>query len=409
MANPQRTLKRAIEYEGPGLHSGEAVRIIVRPSEGTGIRFVRTDLPGRPEIPVDPLNLSFRERRTTLARNGAEVQTIEHLLAALAGLWIDHATIEIDGVEVPGADGSALPYVSLLKEAGFRDLPASRVPIGTTETIGVEAGPAAVVYFPDPDPGLTALAYEVDYPGTAIGNQLVEMVLEPEAFASLVAPARTFCLESEVEALRKAGLGKGADYRNTLVVGADGPIENTLRFPDEYARHKLLDLIGDLAVLGRPLVGRVMAYRSGHTLNAALVRKILAASGQLPDAGAAAGRHEDIPALDSVRVEGGRALGSKRIGAASAVLAGHFPGMPVLPGVYELHAMIEAAQVLAGPVRVRSVRKVRFKRRVEPGQRLSVVAEPAGSPGSYRVFASVDGERTAEAVVVFEEPGGPCA
>ena len=262
-----------------GLHTGVATTVRVGPAPAdSGVVFVRTDLPGKPRIPASVDRVVDRGRRTALAEAGAEVHTVEHLLSACHGMGVDDLVVEIDGVEVPGMDGSALPFAEMLRRAGPVDVPDAprrelclRVPEGIVEP-GSEAPLTALPW----DRGLQA-SYTLDYgPSAPFAPQHVSVDLAPDAYLREVAPARTFVLEAEAQELREMGLGKGASYDNTLVVGPQGPIQNRLRFPDEYARHKLLDLLGDLFLLGADLKAKVTAVRSGHGGNALLVGRLAA-------------------------------------------------------------------------------------------------------------------------------------
>ncbi len=278
----QRTLLHEAECRGVGLHTGAPVRLRVLPAPAdAGITFVRTDLPGDAprEIRAEIANLADEPRRTALTRDGASVHTVEHLLAAAMGLGVTSLRVELDGPELPGMDGSAADFVALLDRAGIRELPAMRREIRVTQPLEepMEDGDhARVRALPASDGGLT-VTYLLEHPGTPIGRQELTLPVTEETFRRAIAPARTFCLLAEAEALRAAGLGKGATTDNTLVVGPDGVIGNSLRFPDEFVRHKILDLLGDLALAGAALRAHVVAERSGHAQNRALVRRLLAA------------------------------------------------------------------------------------------------------------------------------------
>ena len=272
----QRTIAAAVAVEGVGYWSGREVRVEFRPAAAnSGIMFVRADLPGNPRIPALADYRVEIPRRTSLACGGASVEMVEHIMAALAGMQIDNCEIWVDQIEMPGCDGSALPFVKAIDAAGVvvqdsqRQFRTIREPIrlGTSDC-WVEARPCRS--------GRTVLQYELDYGlGNAIGRQSLEIALSPRFFHMNLAPSRTFLLESEAAALQAKGLGQHATCNDLLVFGKSGPIGNELRFPDECVRHKLVDLIGDLALAGCDLVGRFLACRSGHRLNAELVRAIV--------------------------------------------------------------------------------------------------------------------------------------
>lgn len=255
----QRTLRRAVRFEGIGLHTGRPARVEVRPAaEGTGLRFFKA---GRPVgAGIDPASA----RCTAVGSGEGLIRTVEHLTAALSGLGIDNAEIDVHGDEVPGMDGSALPFVQALLQAGHAGQGLEAEEYAVREPILCHHGSSAVGIFPA---GTFSAAYVLDYPAASLGPQTVDFEDVRVRFAEAIAPARTFCTEEEAARVKAAGLGLGADTGNTLVMTARGPVENTLRFPDECARHKVLDLIGDLALLGFRVRGKVIGIRSGHTLN----------------------------------------------------------------------------------------------------------------------------------------------
>ena len=271
----QRTLARPCGVEGFGYWSGRDVRVELRPAPpSTGIVFLRTDLDRPRRIAGDVRQRIEVPRRTTLVSDGAQVEMVEHVLAALYGLQIDNCEIAINGSEMPGLDGSCLPLVEALVEAGTVDQPAVRRRLLVTDVtrVGndecwVEARPARS--------GLT-IKYRLDYGSNSpIGRQTIELTVSPATFQSELAPARTFILADEAEWLRQRGLGTRVSNSDLLVFGDEGPIDNELRFENECVRHKALDLVGDLALAGCDLVGQIFAHRSGHRLNAELVRALL--------------------------------------------------------------------------------------------------------------------------------------
>jgi UDP-3-O-acyl N-acetylglucosamine deacetylase len=273
----QRTLATTAAVRGVGYWSGEDVTVEFRPSaENTGIVFVRSDLPDCPRIPATVEHRTEIPRRTVLRSGEASVEMIEHVMASLAGMQIDNCEVWVDRAEIPGCDGSALPFVDALDAAGVVEQSAPRgvrfirqtIRLGTQQS-WIEARPC--------HSGQTLLQYELDYGSSGpIGRQSLEVSLKPRHFRNNLAPCRTFLLEAEAVALRTQGLAPRATAQDLLVFGPKGPIDNELRFPDECVRHKLLDMIGDLAMAGTDLVGYFLAYRSGHRLNAELVRAIVA-------------------------------------------------------------------------------------------------------------------------------------
>ena len=258
------------------------MRVELRPAEpDTGIVFVRRDLEGFPRIPAAVANRTETPLRTTLrtggeGSDGVGVDMVEHIMAGLAGLQVDNCELWVDQPEMPGCDGSSLPVVEALDAAGIVEQDAVRpqkivrrvIRLGDQRS-WIEARPCCS--------GKAIFQYELDYgSGNPIGHQTFEIALSPQAFRKELAPSRTFLLEREAAELQDRGLGLRATFRDLLVFGPDGPLDNRLRFADECVRHKLLDMVGDLALAGCDLVGRFLAYRSGHRLNAELVRAILA-------------------------------------------------------------------------------------------------------------------------------------
>lgn len=272
----QRTIKNSVEIAGIGLQTGRKVKLTLKGSPpDTGVNFIRTDMPNKPLLSVRSLDLGAMgrmERRTALGMGSLEVQTIEHIMAALSGLSIDNIIIESDAPEPPGLDGSAKGFLEALKTAGTEEQDAPKAFLEVKEPVwcGGDNG-AFLAAFPDK---AFSISYTLSYRIGSIGNQFFSSVIDEAVFERDIAPARTFCLEEEAAELLRRGLGKGANYDNTLVIGRDGPVKNAPRFPDEPVRHKVLDLIGDLYLAGLPVKGRVVAIKSGHRLNMELAVKL---------------------------------------------------------------------------------------------------------------------------------------
>jgi len=265
-------LARDVQVEGIGLHTGRPAQVTIRPAgEGEGIVFVRVDR-GHAAIPAAARLLNGTSLSTTLSRGADSVATVEHVLSALGGLGVDNALVEVDGPEIPILDGSARPFVDLILKAGMRVQSAPRQFLALTRPVRVKDGDKEILALPANDFQVT---YAIDFPHPAIGYQATTARIEAAAYAAEIAPARTFCLMREVETMRRAGLAKGGSLDNAVVVGETGVVNGTLRFPDEFVRHKVLDLIGDLGLLGAPLRAHVIAFKAGHRLHAALVRRIL--------------------------------------------------------------------------------------------------------------------------------------
>jgi UDP-3-O-[3-hydroxymyristoyl] N-acetylglucosamine deacetylase len=271
----QTSIRKPVACEGIGLHTGEPVRMTLRPAgPGHGVAFdVRTE--GSAEtvrVPVRPESLLNGHFATTIGAGGVQIQTVEHLLAAVRGLGVDNLLVELDGPELPAVDGSAQPFVSLLYAAGRETQPAvRRGPLRVTEAVRV--GDAARWIQISPAPELR-ISYTLDHEHPAVGMQVATFVPGEAVFVKELAPARTYGFLKDLELMRQQGLARGGSLDNAVVVGQDRVLNGELRFRDEFVRHKILDVIGDLALLGVPVVGHVVARNAGHALNHLLVREI---------------------------------------------------------------------------------------------------------------------------------------
>ena len=271
----QTTLRTAVSIDGVGLHSGHPVRAHFRPAPAdTGLVFVRSDRPDTP-IPARLASASTFDFATTLSVKGVSIGTVEHALSAAAGEQLDNCRIEIEGPEVPILDGSALPFVRLFHAAGFERLDAPVRPLAVTRPVRVEREDRFLAFTPD-GPGLT-IDYEIDFDHPAVGRQSLSLTVRPEEYSSLIAPARTVGFARDVAQLRARGLARGGSLQNAVVLDDEGILSGPLRFRDEFVRHKILDLIGDLTLLGRPLHGRVQARKGGHALHIEFARALAAA------------------------------------------------------------------------------------------------------------------------------------
>lgn len=269
----QTTLAGAVETKGVGLHTAVPVQVRLMPAPpDTGYVFKRTDLGGF-EIPANVESVAHCSYATTLMRTGVMLSTVEHLLSALRGCGIDNAYVEVDNLEVPIMDGSSEAFAEMIESVGTAEQPLARRALMVRETVSVEAGNRRIQIEP-------ADNYEIDctidFPHPLIGVQHRKVTLDNGSFARDIASARTFGFIEEVEALRRANLIRGGSLDNAIVLTKHGMLNETgLRFPDEFVRHKILDIIGDLALLGMALLGRVKAERSGHLLHAALMSSLL--------------------------------------------------------------------------------------------------------------------------------------
>lgn len=269
----QRTIKRRVEYRGVGLHSGRETHLAFLPAPpDAGIIFRRTDIAGAPEIPAQvEYFIETPIMCSTVGIGNVEVRLIEHIMATLCAFGIDNLLIEIDNDEPPFEDGSALPFVSLLREAGCESQDTLRRPLRLNEPLVYKEGEVEMTAFPAANFRVT---FFVSYPHPMIGNQAYSMDVTPESFVREIASARTFCFEQDVQNMMVSGLLKGASENSSLVFGDRGLLLGKLQCPDEPVRHKVMDLIGDLYLLGAPLMAHVTANRSGHNAHARFMKLI---------------------------------------------------------------------------------------------------------------------------------------
>jgi len=421
-----------VGFEGRGLFTGEPAVVRVKPGPpNTGIWFVRTDQPKAVPIAARLENVTKRARRTSLGNGAVSVEAVEHCLSACAGLGLDNLRIELSGSELPALDGSCRPIVGSLNEAGICEQDAVRELYVIQRVERVVDGDAELVALPPltPDCQTLEIDYDLDYGREGpIGRQRYSFSLEADAYEKAIAPARTFVLESEAQHLRSMGFGLHLTYEDILVFGDNGPIENALRFPDECVRHKILDLIGDLALLGRFIVGRLHARKSGHSLNHALVRALLDAERQREQADLLTRKSvSDIRKIQRVlphrypflmidrivEIEGAkRIVGVKNVTINEEFFQGHYPGDPIMPGVLIIEALSQIGGVLLsqelehkGKVAVlTNLDKVKFRRAVRPGDQLilEACAVHVRSSGAHvQANARVQGAVVAEAEIKF--------
>jgi len=398
----QKTVKSDVTFSGIGLHTGQAAHITIKPAlPNSGITFVRTDLSEKPVLSVETskiVDLHFAPRRTSIGVGDVQVQTVEHIMASLFGMGIDNARIELDSDEVPGLDGSAIPFIDLLKKAEIAEQDAPKKYFSVREPLWCSEGDAFILVLPS---SKFEISYTLDYDHPLLKSQYVRVVLDGDSslVEKEIAPARTFCLESEVAPLRKLGLGKGADYDNTLVVGSRRVIRNKLRFQDEFARHKILDLIGDLYLLGCPLRGHIIAIKSGHSLNVKLLSKLRQQREKFLDIGIKAPDVQvGLGELDTnviqkilphrypfllidkvIEIKRDKsAVGIKNVTINEDFFTGHFPGRPIMPGVLIVEALAQTAGVLLLSKEENhgklayflGIDNVKFRRPVLPGDQL---------------------------------------
>lgn len=276
MSYCQRTIKKRISYSGIALHTGNKAKITFLPAPADyGVEFIRMDLPNHPAVKASLNHVTGLTRGTTIERQGVKVHTVEHVLAALMGLGIENLIIEMDASEPPVGDGSALPFVEMIRNVGIEDLTAPKQYYRLQKP----------VYYEDKDVSLVAIPYDgfkisfsLSYKETMLKDQFFTLDIDEKSFVSQIASCRTFCFYHEVEYLMDQGLIKGGSLDNAVVVGKDAIFsKERLRFPDECVRHKILDLMGDLYLLGHPVKAHILAIKSGHAMNFQLTKRVLEA------------------------------------------------------------------------------------------------------------------------------------
>lgn len=390
----QKSIAGEIVFEGKGLHSGIHTNVVLKPAgEDTGLVFVRSDLDGRPRVRASIENKVENKLRRTILRSGeAEVHTIEHLMAVLYSLEISNLIIEMDSVEMPGLDGSAARIAEKIVATGIVEQSAEQPCFRISEPVSHTEGDVSIVAIPSADENLT-ITYTLDYHSAELGSQFFSVKLDPETFTREIAPSRTFCLESEVEQLLSLGLGKGATYQNTLVIGRDGKvIENELRFHDEEVRHKVLDFIGDVSLCGYQLAGKIICTKSGHHSNNVFAEKLYHHIRQFAEPvfdvyeilGMLPHRYPFL-LVDKIieLVPGKRAVGIKNVTVNEEYFMGHFPGQPVMPGVLQIEALAQTAGIMflksvekAGKIAyLTSLDNVKFRKAVQPGDQIRLEVE----------------------------------
>ncbi|MFC1764024.1 UDP-3-O-acyl-N-acetylglucosamine deacetylase [Planctomycetota bacterium] len=396
----QRTIKGEGKLAGRGLFGGKEARVVFRAApEDTGVVFIRQDLPEQIPIPALSPHVEKRERRTCIKKGAAIVETIEHCMAAISALEIDNLIAEVHGPELPAPDGSAADFFQVLKQAGLSEQQANRQEFVVREPVGVTDGDASIYALPGDSRGLD-ISYDLDYgSNNGIGRQWYTCRVSPEGFEQQLAPARTFLLEAEARQMQAQGIGKHIRPEEVLVLGANGPLGSTLRFPNECVRHKVVDLIGDLGLVGRPIKGRIVATRSGHALNQQLVAKlyeVIQRQERLKKFGTDAvldirriqkilpHRYPFLLVDKIIEIDGDtRIKGVKNVTFNELFFQGHFPGTPIMPGVLIVEAMAQTSGLLfaqrlenTGKLAVLlSMDGVKLRKAVVPGDQLILIAE----------------------------------
>lgn len=402
----QQTLAQECQISGIGYITGADVTVRLLPAPADyGVVFIRVDLPGQPEVPAIVENVAERTRRTGIEANGTSIEMTEHLLAALAGLGVDNCRVEIDAGELPGLDGSSLAFVEAIQAAGLVTCNADRKPLVITESHCVsDSNGAMVAVHPGPSDHLI-ITYNLDYENVpGVGAQSFSLRINPASFTRDLAAARTFVLRREVEALKQAGIGTRSTASDLLVFDDDGSlIDNELRYANECVRHKMLDVVGDFALMGRPLCGHIVCHRSGHALNTKMVQEIKAKVPPAATSKVTKPKERSVrPLLDAVQIENimphrypfvlldrvvelepnQSARGFKNVTVNEPFFPGHWPGRPVMPGVLIIEAMAQLGGVMLTKWKengryamIIAIDDIKLRRPVCPGDRLWLEAD----------------------------------
>lgn len=445
----QQTLNRSATFSGIGLHSGNRVNMTILPAPAnSGVRFRRVDLDGKPEIEARVENVSETNRSTTLAKGNVKIHTVEHVLAALAGYGIDNAIIELDANEPPIADGSSREFCKIILASGLAPQAEKRESFTPSEPIELKSGETIMTLFPDD--GFKITCTSADKNGRF--TQFFSTEVTPKTWEKELAHARTFCFFEEIEFLIKNGLIKGGSLENAIVIRDDAVLTTEpLRYPEEFVRHKMLDIIGDLSLAGKPIRGHLIAVRPSHAANCEFAKLIVAqvnkplraaqtfappparvapsvkvagtGSGAEIVAGEGAMSVEEVmkfiphrfPFLMVDRIlkmEGNKIVGLKNVTMNEHYFQGHFPGHPIMPGVLQLEAMAQVAGVLLLKTinqgnqiaYFMSAEEVKWRKPVVPGDALFIEVELIkirGKIGKGKGVCKVAGEVVSEAEITF--------
>ena len=435
----QQTLNRPAAFSGIGLHSGNRVNMTLLPAPAnSGVRFRRVDLDGKPEIEARVEHVTDTNRSTTIARGNVKIHTVEHVLAALAGYGIDNAILELDANEPPIADGSSREFCKIIQAAGIAPLAEKRETFTPTEPIEMQSGETVMTLFPYD--GFKITCTSADKQGRF--TQFYSTDITPKTWERELSHARTFCFYEEIEYLFKNGLIKGGSLENAVVIRDDAVLTTEpLRYNEEFVRHKMLDIVGDLSLLGRPLRGHLIAVKPSHAANCEFARLIQAqmnkplraaqtfspppaknAPQPLPSADGSMGIEEVMKLLPHrppfllvdriLKIEGNQIVGLKNVTMNEDFFRGHFPGHPIMPGVLQLEAMAQIAGILllkrievANQIAYfMSAEEVKWRKPVVPGDVLVIevdLTKIRGKIGKAKGVCKVDGEVVSEAEVTF--------
>ena len=435
----QQTLNRPATFSGIGLHSGNRVNMTILPAPAnSGVRFRRVDLDGKPEIEARVENVGETNRSTTLAKGNVKVHTVEHVLAALAGHGVDNAIVELDANEPPIADGSSREFCRIIQEAGIAPLAEKREPFTPSEPMEMQSGETVMTLFPYDGFKLTCTS--ADKQGRF--TQFYSTDITPQTWEKELSHARTFCFYEEIEYLFKNGLIKGGSLENAIVIRDDAVLTTEpLRYNEEFVRHKMLDIVGDLSLLGRPVRGHLIAVKPSHAANCEFAKLIQTQmnkplrAAQTFSPPPAKNAPEPMPAADGamniedlmkmlphrypfllvdriLKIEGNKIIGIKNVTMNEPHFQGHFPGHPIMPGVLQLEAMAQVAGILllkrieaANQIAYfMSAEEVKWRKPVVPGDVLVIeidMTKIRGKIGKAKGVCKVDGEIVSEADVTF--------
>jgi len=447
----QQTLAKPASFSGIGLHSGNKVSMTLLPAPpNSGVIFRRVDLDSRAEIPAQVGNVAETDRSTTLSKGNAKVQTVEHVLAALYGFGVTNAVVEIDSSEPPVADGSARQFCKMIRDAGIEPQAERVEPVQVTEPIEYTHNGTVISAFPYD--GFKITCTSSDKGGRF--TQFFSVELTPETWESEIAQARTFCFYEEIEYLIKNGLIRGGSLENAIVIRDDAVLTaEPMRYREEFVRHKILDIIGDLSLVGAPLRAHIVAVKPGHAANCGLARRILQQARRPLVAAQSFSPPGDKPMkqptqpkqpqvseettapLDSeqimqilphrypflmvdrvTRIDGNQITAEKNVTINEPYFQGHFPGHPIMPGVLQLEAMAQVAGILtlkqadnAGKIAYfMAAEKVKWRKPVKPGDVLQIDIEllrARGKVAKAKGVCTVRGEVVSEAEITFTLAG----
>jgi len=401
MFEHQKTVRKTVSVSGLGLHTGAPAKLTFQPAPANfGIRFSRVDLAGRPTIHALVENVKDTQRGTTLQQDNVLVNTVEHVLAALMGVGIDNCLVELDGPEPPILDGSSREFTEALNSSGAENLNAKRNVFAPQAPVFHQHDGTSLVILPADK---LSISCSIHFPNQVLESQHLTLEINDGTFARELAPARTFCFYEEVKPLMDAGLIKGGSLECAVVIKGDEILsKEALRFPDEFVRHKMLDILGDIALLGQPIHGHIIAVRPGHAANVALTQKLLAIVKKRRGAkkylaeGVTYEQMDIVELLNTLphrypflmvdrilKIQDNSIVGLKNVTINEPFFQGHFPGHPVMPGVLQVEAMAQVAGILmlkkgenTGKIAYfMSADKVKFRKPVTPGDTLFIEVE----------------------------------